>query len=749
MPILTTESELLPGSGPYLARVVNNLDPDFMGGLEVLLFEGTTGDSNTQDSTVTVKYLPSFWGTTSIAYEGNNSADFNDVQKSYGMWAVPPDVGTIVMCFFVGGDRNSGYWMGVVPDRYQNHMVPSLAASKQVAMTPEQERKYGTKYLPVGEYSKKNRTPQGQGPSQIASFNKPVHPFADRLLSQGLLLDDIRGVTSSSARREHPSGVFGISTPGPVDTSPNAKQGKIGYKTKVNAYVSRLGGHQLVMDDGDPRGLNELFRIRTRTGHQILLHNSSDLIYIANAAGTAWIELTAQGKIDIYAADSVSIHAENDFNLRADRDFNIEAGRDFNIGVGGNLKTQVAGNYSVDGSRDAQFAFDGTFNLKTSTIAIGATNTLDFSVGGDARVVTGSFGISTSAFNLKGTSLTFEGSGTVGIKAADLKMSATATAGLKGDTSLTLSSAGVLNLNGPPAPTAPSALATAISIPPVEPSPLPLYELPNRQLEEGWSDGKFYKAENIVSIMKRVPTHEPWDQHENINPTQFTAANTDLEVDNRGKGLPGKNPNVSYSRAPAVGTPPTPSGNVEEDNVAAFLWMIRNCEGTARADGYQMHFGPKGCDTFNIIDAVFPEGDPTLACAGKTQYYKKPNPSYQYANHPCLGPNKISPWTYPTKAGSITSSAAGAYQFLSKTWADCAKALSLTDFSPRSQDLGCIFLLKQARALDDIKKGNFTAAISKTKRIWASLPGDVYGQGGKTLPQALAFYKQGGGTAVA
>lgn len=41
---------------------------------------------------------------------------------------------------------------------------------------------------------------------------------------------------------------------------------------------------------------NELFRIRTRTGHQILLHNSEDLVYIANANGTAWIEMTAYAK---------------------------------------------------------------------------------------------------------------------------------------------------------------------------------------------------------------------------------------------------------------------------------------------------------------------------------------------------------------------------------------------------------------------------------------------------------------------
>ena len=46
---------------------------------------------------------------------------------------------------------------------------------------------------------------------------------------------------------------------------------------------------------------NELVRLRTRTGHQILMHNSEDLIYIGNAKGTTWIEMTANGKIDIFA----------------------------------------------------------------------------------------------------------------------------------------------------------------------------------------------------------------------------------------------------------------------------------------------------------------------------------------------------------------------------------------------------------------------------------------------------------------
>ena len=76
---------------------------------------------------------------------------------------------------------------------------------------------------------------------------------------------------------------------------------------------------------------NELVRLRTRTGHPNILHNSEDLIYIANARGTSWIEMTSNGKIDIYGADSISVHPEQDLNFTADRDINPIAGQDVNV----------------------------------------------------------------------------------------------------------------------------------------------------------------------------------------------------------------------------------------------------------------------------------------------------------------------------------------------------------------------------------------------------------------------------------
>jgi hypothetical protein len=171
------------------------------------------------------------------------------------MWMVPPDIGAKVMVIFIDGDPNQGYYFGCVQDIFQNHMTPGIAASRQVSMTDEQRRKYGTDYLPVAEFHNASQKLDRPTPERYA---KPIHPFADRLLQQGLLLDTTRGVTSSSARREVPSGVFGISTPGPLDDSPGAKRGKIGYEGNTQAPVSRLGGTTFVMDDGDVNGQNEL-----------------------------------------------------------------------------------------------------------------------------------------------------------------------------------------------------------------------------------------------------------------------------------------------------------------------------------------------------------------------------------------------------------------------------------------------------------------------------------------------------------
>ena len=67
--------------------------------------------------------------------------------------------------------------------------------------------------LPAGEINKTNA-----GNPAFVDTDKPVNKnYATSLVISGLLADNIRGTTTSSARRESPSQAFGIATPGPLE----------------------------------------------------------------------------------------------------------------------------------------------------------------------------------------------------------------------------------------------------------------------------------------------------------------------------------------------------------------------------------------------------------------------------------------------------------------------------------------------------------------------------------------------------
>jgi hypothetical protein len=95
------------------------------------------------------------------------------------------------------------------------------------------------------------------------------------------------------------------------------------------------------------------------------MHNTEDLIYISNARGTSWIELSSDGKIDIYAQDSISIHTDNDFNFHAGRDINIEAGRNINIKTATRLQVESGENTNIIVGADGKITTTGKFDINT------------------------------------------------------------------------------------------------------------------------------------------------------------------------------------------------------------------------------------------------------------------------------------------------------------------------------------------------------------------------------------------------
>ena len=96
-------------------------------------------------------------------------------------------------------------------------------------------------------------------------------------------------------------------------------------------------------------------------------------------------------------------------------------------------------------------------------------------------------------------------------------------------------------------------------------------------------------------------------------------------------------------------------------------------------------------------------------------------------------------------SGGLCSTAAGRYQFLSKTWDPLAKDLDLPDFTPPNQEKAALELIRRAGAYNNVAnssvRANFTKAVSKLNNIWASLPGSPYGQPTHSMDRLWTVYK--------
>jgi muramidase (phage lysozyme) len=104
---------------------------------------------------------------------------------------------------------------------------------------------------------------------------------------------------------------------------------------------------------------------------------------------------------------------------------------------------------------------------------------------------------------------------------------------------------------------------------------------------------------------------------------------------------------------------------------------------------------------------------------------------------------------HPRKAvtvNGLTSTAAGKYQILERTYDYYKKFLKLPDFSPASQDAIALELIKERGADMLINEGQFNEAIVRCNNIWASLPNSPYNQHTNSVVYLEAYYSNVGGT---
>lgn len=120
---------------------------------------------------------------------------------------------------------------------------------------------------------------------------------------------------------------------------------------------------------------------------------------------------------------------------------------------------------------------------------------------------------------------------------------------------------------------------------------------------------------------------------------------------------------------------------------------------------------------------------------------------------------KNDPWrftdfsTHPGPGAGGKTTASGMYQITKDTWKDHGgNAMGLTDFTPETQDLIAIDILRRQGVIDKIKSGDIAGSMPKAAARWAALPQGP-GLANKYPPQPyvkyehfLEVYKGMGGT---
>lgn len=360
--------------GPYEAEVVEHVVGSRMGQLRVYIPEwgANTGDWFNTTLYPVVSYASPFYGQTygtdtQMLPDGVASAG-----QSYGMWMVPPDVGCKVLVTFVAGDYNRGYWFACVYDSSSHHMVPALGRAiggpLQTLSSDNLSTLIGNNSnLPVTEFSTTN--PAGFAADALTTTPRYPHEVQSAvLIRQGLDRDKIRGAISSSSMREAPSNVYGISTPGRKATYTDQIPGS------PQKVIYRTGGHQFVMDDGaagdtiNPEGTDQLVRLRTSGGHQILMNDTEHVLYIASDTGNQWIEFSASGAINVYSRGGLHMRTEGPMDFHSDALISMQAPM---VKINGSAGVAITtnGSFSAQALAGVSIKSDGPASLSSMTMA--------------------------------------------------------------------------------------------------------------------------------------------------------------------------------------------------------------------------------------------------------------------------------------------------------------------------------------------------------------------------------------------
>lgn len=342
-------SDIVP-TGMTLGVVVDTDDPLQMGRLRVFC-PALNDNPKKMQHLPWALYISPFGGSINNKgfTRGNDPGNcITQGATQYGFWAIP-EQGAHVLVGCIDGDVRRRFWIGCAYEHQETHGI--LTGRWQWE---------GGDGLPAGP---------------LSSTNSPIQPQATNLKTAFTPSTTVGGVSipgavgnSSQEWRTRAADYQVCGVREDVGQPPNTNKttyldeqyDKIsqaepdawvkpidgangydwsGYKSLGSFMSSRVYGmsspgfHSFAMDD---RAFNARIKIRSGAGHQIILDDTNERIYINTYEGNSWIEMDRSGNIDLYAKRRLSLHAEKDVNITSDETVRILGKKGVHIYAGFN-----------------------------------------------------------------------------------------------------------------------------------------------------------------------------------------------------------------------------------------------------------------------------------------------------------------------------------------------------------------------------------------------------------------------------
>lgn len=320
----------------YMARVMDTRSVLRAGDMKVWVYNSGI-DMNDSSKWITASYCSPFFGVT--PYNSNTTISFENNPTSFGLWLPQPYVGNKVFIFFpnINGENIHAYWFGCPMDGYENSMLPGIPGQF-----------YNEEHIPTTEINDKNIDESYSGRNQSLSVRENARaeytPLKNALNEQGLNKDKLRGYSTAGSKREAPSFCYGILTPlgnsftiddGWAENDNKSNWNMVGSSTSYDK-------NGVEISKSLDKRYNAGFRLRTRNGTQILISDDGN-IYMINRDGSAWSEITDDGRLMGYAQNSVDIACDGDINLHSKKKIIMEADDGFALkSLNGGISIDVA-----------------------------------------------------------------------------------------------------------------------------------------------------------------------------------------------------------------------------------------------------------------------------------------------------------------------------------------------------------------------------------------------------------------------